>query len=266
MTSWLDRKIEKAKIRPVPERDKVFVGQGPISRPPLPPRGSPDRKPTAADIIWFIENKCYVPEGKLMGTKFKLAPWQKAEIRRIYNNPVGTRRAILSFGRKNGKTALAALLLLVHLIGPKAVANSQLYSAAQSRDQASLIFNLAAKIVRMSPELRDFVYIKDSGKELHCIKLGTKYRALSADATTAYGLSPAFIIHDELGEICPRKQIKPLQNMGSDGHMIDSVLSISPRSKRPDPHETWLSMALNRTAGKLRESSPWEHETPPGRD
>src|SRR6516165_919197 len=35
--------------------------------------------------------------------------------------------------------------------------------------------------------------------------------------------------------------------------------------KRPDPHETWLSMALNRTAGKLRESIPWERETPPGR-
>jgi len=217
MTNWIDKPIEKVtRFRPVPdpavERAERKAAREAIAR--RRPPGAPKRKPTANDIIEFIETKCYVPEGKMMGTKFVLAPWQKAELRRIYNNKAGTRRAILSFGRKNGKTALAALLLLVHLIGPMAVANSSLYSAAQSRDQASLIFNLAAKIVRMSPELRDFVYIKDSSKELYCIKLGTKYRALSADATTAYGLSPIFLIHDELGQICPRKQIKPLENMG----------------------------------------------------
>jgi phage terminase large subunit-like protein len=200
MTSWLDKPPEKI-VRFKPVRDDTAerkAAREAIER--RRPPGAPKRKPTANDIIDFIQEKCFVPEGKLMGTKFVLASWQKAEIRRIYNNPAGTRRAILSFGRKNGKTALAALLLLAHLIGPMAVANSQLYSAAQSRDQASLIFNLAAKIVRMSPELRDFVYIKDSTKELYCLKLGTKYRALSADATTAYGLSPIFLIHDELGQ------------------------------------------------------------------
>jgi phage terminase large subunit-like protein len=31
--------------------------------------------------------------------------------------------------------------------------------------------------------------------------LGTRYRALSADATTAYGLSPQLVIHDELGQV-----------------------------------------------------------------
>lgn len=34
-----------------------------------------------------------------------------------------------------------------------AVANSQLYSAAKSRDQAGLLYALAAKVVRMSPRL-----------------------------------------------------------------------------------------------------------------
>src|SRR5207248_3081493 len=57
------------------------------------------------------------------------------------------------------------------------------------------------KIVRMSPELRDAVRIKDSTRELICDGLVTKYRALSADATTAYGLSPVFTIHDELGQV-----------------------------------------------------------------
>jgi phage terminase large subunit-like protein len=130
-----------------------------------------------------------------------LGEWQKDEIRRIYDNPAGTRRAILSFGRKNGKSAIAAVLLLVHLCGPMARPNSQLFSAAQSRDQAALIFNLAAKIVRMSPALRDSVTVKESTKELDCHGLGTHYRALSAEASTAFGLSPVFIVHDELGQV-----------------------------------------------------------------
>jgi phage terminase large subunit-like protein len=163
----------------------------------LPPRG----KPTGDDIIRWIEKKCYVPEGKLLGKPFHLDHWQQNEIRRIYDNRAGTRRAILSFARKNGKTALAAVLLLVHLVGPMARPNSQLFSSAQSREQAGLIFHLAAKIVRMSPALRDSVTVKDSTKELDCYELGTHYRALSAEATTAFGLSPVFIVHDELGQV-----------------------------------------------------------------
>jgi phage terminase large subunit-like protein len=43
--------------------------------------------------------------------------------------------------------------------------------------------------------------IRESAKELLCPELGTRYRALSAEATTAYGLSPSFIVHDELGQV-----------------------------------------------------------------
>jgi phage terminase large subunit-like protein len=66
------------------------------------------------------------------GQLVKLRPWQREIIRGIYATP--TRRAIVSFGRKSGKTSLSAMLLLLHLCGPEARANSQLYSAAQSRD------------------------------------------------------------------------------------------------------------------------------------
>src|SRR5262249_39222285 len=159
------------------------------------------KKATAFDIVDWIERKCFVPEGRLIGKKFKLQPWQVDALELIYDNPAGTRLAILSFGRKNGKTALAALLLLVHLCGPKYRPNSQLFSTAQSREQASLIFQTAAKIVRMSPELRDSIVIREAAKELLCPDLGTKYRALAAEATTAYGLSPVFHVADELGQV-----------------------------------------------------------------
>jgi phage terminase large subunit-like protein len=170
------------------------------------PRRKQDRnddKVTGADIIAFIEEVCFIPEGRYVGKRLELFDWQKAEIRRIYDNPHGTRRAILSMGRKNAKTTLAACLLLAHLCGLPArnKPNSQLYSAAQSRDQAAIIFSLAAKMVRLNPALAQAVTIQETAKSLTCPELGTRYRALSADATTAYGLSPALVIHDELGQV-----------------------------------------------------------------
>jgi len=157
---------------------------------------------TAADVIEFIETVCLIPEGKLVGKPLVLQPFQKEIIELIYDNPRGTRRAIISVARKNAKTCLAACLLLAHLCGPPAHSrpNSQLFSAAQSRDQAAIIFNLAAKMVRLNPALK-IVIIRETAKELICPELGTRYRALSAEASTAYGLSPSFIVHDELGQV-----------------------------------------------------------------
>jgi phage terminase large subunit-like protein len=157
------------------------------------------------NIVW-IETHCRIPEGKFVGRPVKLTVKQKKWIRRIYDTP--TRTFILSMARKNAKTALASFLLLLHLCGPEARPNSQLYSAAQSRDQAAILFSLAAKVVRMSPDLSDVVTVRDSGKQLFCGELGTLYRALSADASTAYGLSPVFVVHDELGQVKgPRSEL-----------------------------------------------------------
>jgi phage terminase large subunit-like protein len=164
--------------------------------------------PTGKEVVDWIETNCRIPEGRDVGNLVRLRPWQKKFICRIFDNPVGTRRAIFSVGRKNAKTALSAFILLCFLCGILAKRNSQLYSTAQSRDQAALIFSLAAKIVRMSPELIDHVVIRDTAKQLACPELGTLYRALSAETSTAYGLSPSLTIHDELGQVKgPRSEL-----------------------------------------------------------
>lgn len=157
-------------------------------------------------VIEWVERFCRVPEGKFVGQPIKMREWQRTIIRGIYDHD--TRRAIISFGRKNAKTTLAALLLLVHLVGPRARPNSQLFSSALSRDQAAILFALAAKIIRMSPDLRNYVGVRDTAKQLYCQELGTLYRALSAEASTAYGLSPVFVVHDELGQVVgPRSDL-----------------------------------------------------------
>jgi phage terminase large subunit-like protein len=150
------------------------------------------------NIAW-IEQYCRIPEGKFVGKPVKLTKHQRRWIKNIYDTP--TRLFILSMARKNAKTAMASFLLLLHLCGPEAKPNSQLYSAAQSRDQAAILFSLASKVVRMSPDLSEVVSIKETAKQLICQDLGTVYKALSADASTSYGLSPVFVIHDELGQV-----------------------------------------------------------------
>jgi phage terminase large subunit-like protein len=166
----------------------------------------------------------------MVGKPVRLRPWQRDILERIYGSP--TRRAIISFGRKNGKTALSAFLLLLHLVGPESRANSQLYSAAQSREQAAVLFGLAAKCVRMSPTLNQAVIPKDSSKELVAPDRGTKYRALSADASTAYGLSPVFTVHDELGQVRgPRSELYEALETASGAH--DDPLSIVISTQAP---------------------------------
>lgn len=142
-----------------------------------------------------------MPDGPNVGKPLRLAEFMKEDIRAIYDNTAGTRTAIISRGRKNAKTTESACLLLLHMVGPEHRQNSEVYSTAMSRDQAAIVFSIAAKMVRMSPTLSALVTVKDSSKQLQCQRLGTLYRALSADAATTYGLNPAFVIHDELGQV-----------------------------------------------------------------
>lgn len=152
-------------------------------------------------VCAFIERYIVVPEGDLIGTPMKLEPFQRRFVLDIYDNPAGTHTAILSIARKNGKTALIAALLLCHLAGPEAVMNSQIVSGAQSKEQAAIVFELAAKMVAMSPNLASLIRVQPSGKRLIGLRKNVLYRALSAEGKTAHGLSPVLAILDEVGQV-----------------------------------------------------------------
>ena len=214
------------------------------------------------NIAW-IQEHCRIPEGKFVGQPVKLAEFQQDVIRGIYDTP--TRRAIVSFGRKNAKTTLSAFLLLLHLCGPESRANSQLYSAAQSRDQASILFALAAKVVRMSPDLAAVVTIRDTAKQLFCPDLGTLYRALSADAATAYGLSPVFIVHDELGQVKgPRSELYEAMETASAAQ--DQPLSIVISTQAPTDADLLSVLIDDALAGNDPTQKCWLYTAPTDAD
>lgn len=181
------------------------------------------------NIAW-IEQHCLIPEGAFVGQPVKLRPWQRKIIRSMYGSP--TRRAIISFGRKNAKTTLAGFLCLLHLCGPEAKRNSQLISAAQSRDQAALLFNLMAKMVRMSADMSASLDLRDTKKQILCPEIGTLYTAVSADVKTNFGASPIFVVHDELGQVVgPRSPLYEALETASGAH--ENPLSIVISTQAP---------------------------------
>lgn len=170
-------------------------------------------------IIRFI-SKLTVPSGKGAGKPFRLRPFQKKFIQDVYG-PVNrqgnriVRRAILSLARKNGKTALIAALALVHLVGPEEELNGEIYSAANEREQAGIVFKYAAQIVRADPELSTLIKIVDSTKTMVCFNNGSFYRAISAEAGTKYGLNPTVVIYDELAQAKNRDLYDALDTSGA---------------------------------------------------
>lgn len=171
------------------------------SNKPLQKKWTDYKIPWIRYCAW-IEQNCFVPSGKDVGKPVRLRAVQRWFFRAIYSTPNPCRRVIFSVGRKNMKTATAALLTVLSIAGPAAakLRNAEMYSTAQAREQAAIVFGLAAKIIRLSPQL-DYVTIRDTAKELVNHEMGILYKALSADAKTTYGLSPALAIHDELGQV-----------------------------------------------------------------
>jgi phage terminase large subunit-like protein len=152
-------------------------------------------------VCGFIEKHCRIPSGDQVGKPMRLEAFQKKFIIEIYDNAVGTRRAYLSIARKNGKTALIAAIVLAHVAGPEARQNTQIISGAQSRDQAGIVFDLASKMVQLSPELSRVTRIIPSSKRIIGLIRNVEYHALSAEGKTAHGLSPVLAILDEVGQV-----------------------------------------------------------------
>ena len=152
-------------------------------------------------VIAFIGEYCKVPEGAQVGKPLKLAEFQKKFIMEIYDNPHGTRKAFLSIARKNGKSGLIAAILLAHICGPEAVQNSQIVSGAMSRDQAALVFALAAKMINQDQRLVEVTRVISSGKRILGLAKNVEYKALAAEGSTAHGLSPVVAILDEIGQV-----------------------------------------------------------------
>lgn len=196
-------------------------------------------------MIRFIEKYCRVPEGKLVGQPIVLAEFQKKFIREVFDNPTGTRRAYLAISRKNGKSALIAAIVLAFVVGPFQQQNAQIISGARSREQAALVFKLASKMIYLEAALTKLARIIPSAKTIIGLASNVEYRAISAEASSAHGLSPLLAILDEVGQVRgPQDDFIEAIETGQGAHEKPLLIAISTQAPSDgDMFSMWLDDA-----------------------
>jgi phage terminase large subunit-like protein len=205
-------------------------------------------------VIAFCEDLT-VTSGPDAGKKLVLRPWQKTFIEAVYaedadgNRPVRT--AVLSMGRKNGKTQLAAALALCHLCGPEVESRGEIYSCANDRFQAAKIFAEMVALIDQHAYLRWRTNIIQFRKEIQDLESGSVYSALTAEARTKMGLSPSFCCYDELGQAGDRELYDAMDSaMGGRKNPLLLVISTQAADDLA-PMSTLIDYGLKVNAGEM---------------
>jgi len=189
----------------------LFGASGPNA--PIPLRQRTDAPPVPLSLLKKIGGKSQavraiqflgllqVPEGKRAGNPLKLADFQRKFVKGALGKKIMV--GVLSIGRGNAKTALAAGLALADLVGaleenpqPK----REVIFAARNRDQARTAFNFLLGYIQGLP---------DSDQTLFTIRRGSKLevefegnggglaRVIAADGKSVLGGAPTLAIMDE---------------------------------------------------------------------
>lgn len=184
----------------------------------------------AGRILQFI-SYLPVPTGPLQGERQKLAPFQERFVRAVYEpttdkGELAVRQATLSTARQNGKSLLLADLVLAHLLGPARRLNGLLFSAANDRFQASIVYQIVLAMVRMMPELAARVMVAESTKRIVAPVTNSVYLAISAEAVTKLGNAPDFVCYDELGA-AKKRTLYDVLNSSQGARLSPLMVNIS---------------------------------------
>lgn len=185
-------------------------------------KGSYYDKEYADFAVAFIESLCHT-KGTWAGKKFELIDWQEQIIRDLFGilKPNGYRQfntAYIEIPKKNGKSELAAAVALLLTCGD-GEQRAEVYGAAADRQQASIVFDVAADMVRMCPALNKRVKILASQKRLIYEPTNSFYQVLSAEAYSKHGFNVHGVVFDELHSQPNRKLYDVLTKGSGDARM-----------------------------------------------
>ena len=167
--------------------------------------------------VTFIENLKHT-KGQWAGKPFFLLPWQEQIVRDIFGvvKEDGTRQfktAYVEIGKKNGKSELAAAVAL-YLLYADGEPSAEVYGAAADRQQASIVFDVARRMVEMSPALVKRSKVMTATKRLVNYSNAGFYQVLSAEVGTKHGLNVSGLVFDEL-HAQPNRQLYDVLTKGS---------------------------------------------------
>ena len=172
--------------------------------------------------VMFIESLCHT-KGTWAGKKFKLLDWQKQIIRDLFGivKPNGYRQfntAYIEIPKKNGKSELAAAVALLLCCGD-GEQRAEIYGCAADRGQATIVFDVAADMVRICPALNKRCKILTSQKRILFTPTNSFYQVLSAEAYSKHGFNIHGVVFDELHTQPNRKLFDVMTKGSGDARM-----------------------------------------------
>ena len=174
-------------------------------------------KAKADRAVAFIQNLKHT-KGKWDGKPFLLLPWQEQIVRDIFGivRPDGKRQfrsAYIEIPKKNGKSELAAAIALYLLYGD-GEASAEVYGCANDRNQASIVFDVAKRMVEKSPALLRRSKIAAATKRIVNYRNAGFYQVLSAETGTKHGLNISGLVFDEI-HAQPNRKLYDVMTKGS---------------------------------------------------
>lgn len=170
----------------------------------------------------FIECLCHT-KGTWAGKPFLLLDWQEQIIRDLFGivKPNGYRQfntAYIEIPKKNGKSELAAAVALLLCCGD-GEQRAEIYGCAADRGQATIVFDVAADMVRMCPALNKRCKILTSQKRIIYTPTNSFYQVLSAEAYSKHGFNIHGVVFDELHTQPNRKLFDVMTKGSGDARM-----------------------------------------------
>lgn len=175
-----------------------------------------DRAQAAVKFIKALRHT----KGKWAGKLFQIIDWQEILLREIFGwiDDEGNRQyrtIYVEIPKKNGKTELGSAIALKTLCADGEM-GAEVYSGAADREQASLIFMPAARMVYQNKALHRRLSVRESQKRIVDHETGSFYQALSTEAYTKHGLNIHAALIDELHAIRDREFVDVLTEGASD--------------------------------------------------
>lgn len=203
MTATLPR---KRKLRAVPKAWRKLL-LGIPGYDPFAQAGDCWFDPDAATRVLNFARQLKYTEGEKAGKNFEPSPFQEAIIANLFGwfmkdddgNVVRRYRFLLLYiPRGNGKTVFAAVLCLIILFLDNE-AGMQVYGAANTRDQATLLYRHVKGLLAQSQALMGRVKIYDASKTINLLSDPLAfYRAIPAEEAPAFGYKAHAALVDEL--------------------------------------------------------------------
>lgn len=165
-------------------------------------------RPRAEHVVAFFARVLVHTKGRWARQPFALADWQRDDIIAPLFGEVGWDPAArcyarryrigwLELARKNGKSELLAGVGLYMLLAD-GEEGAEVVGCAKDRDQARKVWDVAERMVKLSPTLSKRLRIMPSNRRIIHDATGSYYEILAADASGALGGTPHCILFDEV--------------------------------------------------------------------